>query len=558
MKQGMFVLSIVTLLLLSGSTMYELSNSQVAQFTEGIELEIDVCTYLGGAEDDRSWSIAVDSEDNIYITGYTESADFPASNPLGCTLDSYDVFISKFSSAGELIYSTRVGGSSSDKPSSIEVDALGNVYVAGITYSQDFPIVNGYDSVIEPGNPPFTYGKDGFILKLNSTGNGIVFSTYLGGSDYDEISDLAIDLDNNVYVVGGTSSSDFPITGNAFDKSYEHFTEGFVTKLSSNGQSAIYSSFVGAEDNEHCEAIALDSSNNMYIVGTTQSAGFPTKNAYSTAFSDDQFCCFVLKLSNTGTLDYSTHVGGTAAEFPDGDSAQDIVVDSNGNAYVAGVTDSEDFPLVNEFVDTVAANQDGFIFKLSSGGNSLLYSSYIGGHYTTAASNLAVNDMGEVCLLGFTYSDEFTAIGGNSTYGGGMGDGIFYLLSANGTPVYSSYLGWNDSDTFGDVVIDSTGRLVMVGYSRSTNPPITNAYDETFNGDPYDVILLVLSYTSSASTTSATSTSPTSTLTPVTGNTPDMMFLIGGFGIASVIVILVLVRKRSPSTVTTSPTSYEW
>ena len=554
MKQGMFALSILTLLLLSGSITYELSNSQVAQFTDGIELEVDVCTYFGGIEDDRSWSIAVDNEDNIYITGYTQSVDFPASNPLGCILDSYDVFIAKFSSSGDLLYSTRVGGSSSDKPSSIEVDALGNVYVAGITYSQDFPIVNGYDSVMEPGNPPYTYGRDGFILKLNSTGNGIVFSSYLGGSDHDEISDLEIDLDNNVYVVGATSSSDFPITPNAFDKSYEHFSEGFVTKLSSNGQSAVYSSFVGAEDNEHCAAIALDSSNNMYIAGTTQSAGFHTKNAYSTAFSDDQFCCFVLKLSDTGTLEYSTHVGGTSAEFPDGDSAQDIVVDSNGNAYVSGVTNSEDFPLVNEFVDTVAANQDGFIFKLSSGGNSLLYSSYIGGHYTTAASNLAVNDMGEVCLLGFTYSDEFTAIGGNSTFGGGMDDGIIYLLSANGTPVYSSYLGGNDSDTFGDVVIDSTGRLVMVGYSRSTDLPITNAYDETFNGDPYDVILLVLSYTGSVLTTSTTSTT---TSTAATSYTPDMMFLIGGIGIASVIVILVLVRKRSRSTGIHPPSSYE-
>lgn len=547
MKQGMLALTVLILLVFSGSLTYESRQTPAEQFFDGIELDIDILTYFGGTDDDRSWSIAVDGEDNIYITGYTYSADFPALHSIGDTSISKDVFIAKFTPSGELVYSTIFGGSGSDEPSAIKVDELGNAYVGGITYSQDFPIVNGYDSTIEPGNPPYTYGRDAFILKLNSTGNGIVFSSYLGGSDHDEINDLAIDLENNIYVVGYTASSNFPITGNAFDKTFEYFTEGFVTKLSNTGQSVIYSSFVGAERNDFCNAIALDSSNNMYITGTTKSANFPTKNAYSTAFSDVQDCCFVLKLSDSGILDFSTHVGGPSTEDSVGDSGQAIAVDSNGNAYVSGVTDSENFPLVNEFVDTVAANQDGFIFKLGPSGNTLIYSSYIGGDYSTTASNINVNDMGELCLLGFTSSDQLVAIGGNSTYGGGMDDGIIYLLSANGTPVYSSYFGGNDSDIWGDVVVDSSGRILTIGYTQSTNLPVTNAYDETFNGGSCDAFLTVFSYLSPPETVTTTTTPSTTTTTP-TIFTQDMMLLIGGIGIFSVIVILILIRKRSPVT----------
>jgi hypothetical protein len=534
MKKGMLIMSILAFLLCSASILFENPFSSAYLSNNDFELKIDVCSYIGGAEDDRSWSIAVDHEDNIYITGYTESNNFPLMNSFGEASNSTDIFVAKFAPSGGLVYSSRIGGSASDKPSSIEVDESGNAYVAGTTYSQDFPIVNACDPAIEPGNPPYTYGKDGFILKLNSSGNGITFSTYLGGDDSDSISDLAIDSENNTYVVGSTSSPDFPITQNAFDKSYEHYSEGFVTKLNGSDQSLIYSSFVGAEKNDRCDAIALDSSNNMYITGTTQSAEFHTKNAYSRAFSDDQFCCFVLKLTNAGSLDYSTHVGGTAAEFPDGDSASDIAVDSDGNAYVSGQTSSVDFPLVNEFVDTLATNQDGFIFKLSPSGRNLLYSSHIGGDYSTAASDLAVNDLGEVCLLGFTSSNDFEAIGGNSTYGGGMDDGVFYLLSANGTPVYSSYLGGNDSDTLGDVVLDSSDRFLIAGYTGSTDLPTQNAYDETFNGGSFDAFLLVLS------THAGSSTIPTFPIAIT-----DITLVLGFVGIIAIVAFLIIRRKRS-------------
>ena len=542
----MLVFSFVLLILFSGHFTGDSNNITIAQFPDNVDLEVDILTYLGGTEDDRSWSIAVDNDDNIYITGQTNSDDFPSTYTIGDTLGSNDIFITKFSSSGSFIYSTIIGGSSSDVPAGIKVDASGNVYVAGTTYSQDFPIVNGYDPIIEPGNPPYTYGKDAFILKLNSAGNSLNFSTYLGDENSDQIYDIAIDQENNIYVVGATSSPEFPITSNAFDKIYEHSSEGFVTKLSNTGQSIIYSSFVGGEKTESCEAIALDSNNNMYITGTTQSAEFPTLNAYSTAFSDDQFCCFVLKLSSGGTLVYSTHVGGTSAEFPDGDFASDIAVDSDGNAYVSGQTSSEDFPLVNEFVDTVAANQDGFILKLGPGGNTLEYSSYIGGDYSTSASNLIVNEYGEVCLLGFTSSTEFEAIRGNSTYGGGLSDGIIYLLSDAGTPIYSSYFGGGDSDIWGDVAFDSTGRILTAGYTRSAGFPVESAYDENFNGGTFDAFLSVFSYESLTETSITTTTTTTADIAGTPGTLMDVVIL-GSIGIIAAVVILIFIRKRGSS-----------
>lgn len=554
-KQGVLALSFMLLILFSGYLVENSNNITLAQFPDEIELDIDILTYLGGTDDDRSWSIAVDNEDNIYITGQTNSDDFPATYTIGDNLDSNDIFIAKFSSSGNFIFSTIIGGSSSEVPVGIKVDALGDVYVAGTTYSQDFPIVNGYDPIIEPGNPPYTYGKDGFILKLNSAGNSLNFSTYLGDEESDQISDIAVDSVNNIYVVGTTSSPDFPITSNAFDKNFEHFSEGFVTKLSSNGQSVIYSSFIGGEKTDSCEAIALDSSNNMYITGTTQSAEFPTLNAYSTAFSDDQFCCFVLKLSSGGALMYSTHVGGTSAEFPDGDSGWDIAVDANGNAYVSGETNSEDFPLVNAFVESAAANQDGFILKLGASGNTLVYSSYIGGDYSTTASDLTVNEYGEVCLLGYTSSTEFEAVGGNSTFGGGMSDGLIFLLSATGTPIYSSYFGGSDSDIWGDVALDSTGRILTVGYTQSANLPVESAYDESYNGDSFDAFLVVFSVESITDTsiTTATSATATTTTTAITTTTADIagtpgtlmdVVILGSIGIIAIVAILIFIRKR--------------
>ncbi|MHA1577073.1 MAG: hypothetical protein ACTSU3_06900, partial [Candidatus Thorarchaeota archaeon] len=168
-------------------------------------------------------------------------------------------------------------------------------------------------------------------------------------------------------------------------------------------------------------------------------------------------------------------------------------------------------------------------------GNNLLYSSYIGGDSNTGASKLAVNDLGEVCILGFTSSRNFGAIGGNSTYGGGMNDGIIYLLSVNGTPVYSSYFGGNGNDALNDVVLDSSDRFLITGHTGSTDLPTKNAYDESYGGST-DAFLLVLS---------DSSTTPVTTTDYVPDFMPDITLLVGFVGIAAVVVLIVLRRKRS-------------
>ncbi len=517
----MKALGITTLILLScfvaisgtfsvvhGNIEYE--NRLVIQSMASNDLELNFSTFIGGSYDDRSLSVAVDSECNIYLGGYTASSDFTTLSAYDDTVNGTDGFIAKFTFDGNLIYSTLIGGTSTDKIYSIKVDNDQNVYAFGITYSDDFPTVNAYDTSLGGS-------YDCFVTKLNATGNGLVYSTYLGGSSGDSPGDIAIDQDGSVYLVGVTSSSNYP-TVSAFDSSYEGYSDGFITKLSAAGSSIVYSSFIGGSGNDDAGAIAVDSDGKAFITGSSRSSDFPTKDAYSTAFSDSRFCCYIMKLTTGGAIDFSTHVGGTDAEFPDGDIGNDISIDMYGNVYVTGQTSSESFPLVNAFTSSLAANYDGFVLKMNYSGNALIYSSYINGDYSTTGLGIYSTPQGEVCLAGSTSSDSMLIIDGNATFGGGMDDGYFFRIHPNGTPFYSTYFGGSDSDMAGEILVDPEERIVLEGISRSEDLPMQDAFDDSFNGGSFDGFLAVFSevptITDSTTTTVTTTTEPPTTTAP--------------------------------------------
>jgi hypothetical protein len=320
-------------------------------------------TFLGGRLADSGSDIVIDASGNAYVTGTTASTNFPLLNPLqGSNAGSDDAFVTKVNAAGTaLVYSTYLGGTSSDSGLGIAVDSLGNAHVTGTTFSPNFPTANAFQ-------PARAGGWEAFVTKLNATGNAFVYSTYVGGSIVADIFDfgedgraIIVDGDGNAYVTGQADTVDFP-TFNARQSFYAGgFTDGWVGKFSPSG-SRIFLSYLGSTGSDEGDSIALDPSGNIYLTGVSASnSTFPTVNAIQStnAGGNDGF---VTKMSPDGlTLLYSTYIGGT-----DSDLARAIAVDSNGNAYVAGSTSSTNFPTANPFQAASAGPDDAFVLKITN------------------------------------------------------------------------------------------------------------------------------------------------------------------------------------------------
>jgi Bacterial Ig-like domain (group 3)/Beta-propeller repeat len=251
-------------------------------------------TYLGGSSGDEGNGIAVDSSGNAYVTGYTGSADFPTKNPLQpANAGGEDAFVSKINAAGSaLVYSTYLGGTGgTDVGNGIAVDSSRNAYVTGYTDSTDFPTMNP----LQAANGGNGY-SDAFVAKINPTGSALVYSTYLGGSSQDFGNGIAVDSAGNAYVTGTTSSTDFPTTTNAVQPAGDDNLDAFVTKLNPSGSALLYSSYLGGNDTDSGNGIAVDSSGNPYVSGSAASTNFPTTtNAVQPTFGGGSIDAFVTK-----------------------------------------------------------------------------------------------------------------------------------------------------------------------------------------------------------------------------------------------------------------------
>ncbi|NOY88233.1 MAG: hypothetical protein GXO93_02430, partial [FCB group bacterium] len=236
-------------------------------------------------------------------------------------------------------------------------DASGAAYVTGYTKSSDFPTQNSYQS---------TYGggyMDVFITKLSSSGNSLVYSTYLGGSGYDEGDGIAVDASEMAYVIGYTSSLNFP-TQNPYQGAHDGGNvDVFITKLSSGGNSLVYSTYLGGSDDDHGYSIAVDVTGAAYVTGSTSSLDFPTQNSYQSTYGGGLYNTFISKLNSIGnSMVYSTYLGASG-----GEEGKGIAVDASGAAYVIGYTYSSDFPTLNSYQGTYQGSGDIFVTKLSSG-----------------------------------------------------------------------------------------------------------------------------------------------------------------------------------------------
>jgi len=447
---------------------------QVASYDRTGPLVIDpilsYSTYLGGSSRDSGSAIAVDGSGHAYVAGSTSSPDFPTTTSPQAPPAGGDVFVTKFDLNGhELIYSTYIGGNGVDTPEGIAVDRPGNAYVTGRTDSTDFPRKNAFQN---------SYGgdQDAFAMKLESDGSALVYSTYLGSSASDTGSAIAVDDSACAYVAGFTSGQDFP-TGPwpctkftcPFQSANAGEDDAFVTKLNVRGDDLVYSTYLGGSKNEKADGIALDDSGNVYVVGETDSADFPTKNPLQASRGGIRDG-FVSKLDDRGhALVFSTYFGGSNYE-----RTRDIALDSSGNAYVAGATDSDDFPTTaGAFDRTYRGGTDIFVAKLSLAGDNLEYSTYLGGESLDAVKTMAVTASGNVHVTGYTESADFPTADAVQAQKAGGADAFVTKLNREGSRLlYSTYLGGGDSEYGQGIALDASGNAYVTGMTVSSDFPM--------------------------------------------------------------------------------------
>ncbi len=472
-----------------------------------IDPVLSFSTPLGGNDNDRALGIALDAAGDVYVTGVTSSfgfpttpgafqTQFPSAGPL-VEGEAEGGFVTKIKGDGSaLVYSTYLAGglpsgvgetaTIGDGGSAIAVDSAGNAYVTGFTFNSGFPVTAGAAQTAFGGGICDQFNtacSDAFVTKLNPTGSGLLYSTFLGGNGADSGISIAVDAGGNAYVTGDTKSINFPTTAGAFQVGFGGGTEHvFVAKLNSAGSALAYSTYLGGNGVDHSGGIAVDSAGSAYLTGSTNSSTFPVMNAFQPSLGGGEDA-FVTKLSATGSgLIYSTYLGGS-----DQDKGSGIDLDAAGNAYVTGQTFSGNFPLANPFQAARAGCvgpdddcNDAFVTKLNAAGTALVYSTYLGGPFGDGGAAIAVDSAGKAFVTGGTGSPDFpTANPTQNAFGGGVDAFVTEFNEAGSTLAFSTLLGGASAEGSSSVAVDGAGNIYVTGHTFSSNFPVANPLQPT-------------------------------------------------------------------------------
>lgn len=499
-----------------------------------IDPAISYCSYLGGSSTTAITGVALDGGANLYVTGWTEALNFPIDGAYqAANAGGVDVIVAKINAAGTgLLYATYIGGKADDKGAAIAVDNLGQAYVTGSTSSSNFPLVSS-------NRPALGGSTTAFVLKLNATGNALIYSGYLGGTTYDLGTAIAVDASYNAYIAGDTQSANFP-TKNGTQTVIGGGMDAFITKLNASGGYA-FSTFLGGVGNEHAGGIAVDSLGDIFVAGGTSSSNFPVVSPLQATLAGTQDA-FVAKFSYTGTVAFSTYLGGSGTTLQ---QANAIALDSAGNPYIAGVTASVNFPVTTgAFQPTLNGQQNAFVTKMTAGGSAFVYSTYLGGDGSDWASGIAVNAAGNAYVAGFTSSVNFPQASPVQAAFGGLSDAFIseFNFAGNGL-IFSTYYGGSGSDTANAIALDTNANIFIGGQTGSLNLPLVNPIESTTAASSTGWILRLGVTALPPTTPSVTSVSPTSG----TGSTASFTATFGDTGGGAALSTAALLVNTSAS-----------
>jgi hypothetical protein len=478
-------------------------------------------TFLGGLHWDEAMDVETDASGSTYVAGFTFSENARTARPVRArNHGGTDAYVAKFSPDGRrLVYATYLGGADLDSANALAIDRAGNAYVAGRTGSPDFPVrrarqgrLTGRECQRLPRHKQSETCHDAFVAKLAASGGALVYSTYLGGSRNEEALGIAVDRDGRAHLTGNTDSADFPTRGALQPRFGTHDCptdlpcpmDAFLTKLSADGRSLAYSTYIGGVKSDLAGGVAVGRDGSAYVTGVTRSADFPTRRARQRALTG-RACgpppsvpcpdLFVAKVRPSGrAFAYSTYLGGKEPETSGG-----IAIDRAGNAYLTGSTQSTDFPTVNAFQTAIGNSScspneqcaDAFVTKLSADGRSLRYSSFLGGNAEDVGLGIAVGRDGAAHVAGSTDSRGFrTRNPAQAAIGGGI-DAYVATVAPTGALADSTFLGGTEAERANGIAVDTRGRRHVAGRTLSPNFPTAAPVQGTNAGD-YDVFVTML------------------------------------------------------------------
>lgn len=468
----------------------------LAAYDPGLPLVIDptlaYSTYLGGTGLDSAFDVAVDAAGAAYVTGEAD-AGFPT------TLGSFqetnksfnDVFVTKLAADGTMVYSTFIGGKGFDTGFAVTVDSTGAAYVSGGATSDDYPTTGGAYQRTES-----TSGfEDGVVSKLSPAGDSLMWSTYLGGNREDVCWGIGLDGAGRVFVAGETDSTNFPTSAGAFDATSNGRGDLFLARLDADGSALGYGTYLGGAGRDGAQSffvnadLAVDTLGNAYVVATTDSGDFPTANPFQPALLGSRDAV-VAKMNSSGSnLLFSTYLGGSGSETGEG-----IAIDGAGAAYVVGECGSNNFPVTpGAFDTTLSSLTDGYLTKFAPDGQTVAFSTLIGGNSFDGLDCVSVAPDGDVWVSGFTWSQNFPLAGAFQATFGGFIDCVVARFSPDLSRLrFSTYLGgpgvWEEVGR--GLAIDGQGNVHIAGIVASTNWPVRSAVQPTFGGGIYDAFAI--------------------------------------------------------------------